>query len=537
MIVIVLAQIQMAFNVNAIPVSVGVISEEFNTSATTVGTALVVYSLVVAAFVLLGAKLGKIAGVRLVFQVTVLAHGLSMALMALSQSADAMINAQAIAGLAAAALVPTLVVLIATNYHGKQQAQALGILAGSVPIAGALAFFFAGYLATVWSWRYSFGILAFLSVLVFLLSFKLAPVPRQQGVKIDFIGAVLAALAIILISLGFNNLNTWGVIFAKPEAPIAILGLSPAPFMILAGIVVGQAFLAWSTKREADGDAPLLSLKVLDSRTEHSALIALLIIGATGSAVNFLIPLYIQIVQERTSLFTAVAIVPYTLSIAAAAMLIVRLYDRFTPRRIGVAAFILVAAGLTLLAFTIRNEWGTPTVIMGLILVGLGEGALVTLLFNVLVTASPKELAGDVGALRGVVNNLGTAVGTAVAGAMAFTLLTLLVGSSLATANLPAALKVNFNPYDVDFITNTQLQGYLDDFGATPEQVDEAVGINTLARLRALQASFLILAGISTLAIFPASGLPNYTPGEIPAVTDEEPARRRGKKSKTAEPA
>lgn len=530
LVIIVLAQIQMAFNVNAIPVSVGPISETFNVPATTVGTALVVYSLCVAAFVLVGSKLGKIAGVRLVFQITVLAHGVAMGMMALSNSAEMMINAQIVAGLAAAALVPTLVVLIATNYHGKQQAQALGILAGSVPIAGALAFFVAGWLATALSWRYSFGMLTILSVLVFILSFRLTALPRQEGVKIDFIGAVLAAVGIILISLGFNNLNTWGVVFAKPAAPVAILGLSPAPLMVVAGILMLQAFLAWSGKRRDAGRAPLLSLEVLDSRTEHAALITLLVIGATGSAVNFLIPLYIQIVQERSSLFTAVAIVPYTLSIAIAAMLIVRVFDRLTPRWIGVLAFALVSVGLTLLAFTIRNEWGTPTVIFGLILVGLGEGALITLLFNVLVSSSPKELSGDVGALRGVVNNLGTAVGTAVAGAMAFSLLMLLVGNSLATSNLPPELKVNFNPYEADFITNTQLQGYLDDFGTSQAAVDEAIAINTLARLRALQVSFLILAGLSALAIYPAAGLPNYAPGEVPDPAEKKPSRRGKKK-------
>jgi hypothetical protein len=73
--IIVLAQMQMAFNVNAIPVSVGPIVEDLNTAATNVGTALVIYSLFVAAFVMVGAKLGKIFGARLVFQIAVLAHG------------------------------------------------------------------------------------------------------------------------------------------------------------------------------------------------------------------------------------------------------------------------------------------------------------------------------------------------------------------------------------------------------------------------------------------------------------------------------
>ena len=77
------------------------------------------------------------------------------------------------------------------------------------------------------------------------------------------------------------------------------------------------------------------------------------------------------------------------------------------------------------------DDWGTPAVIFGLIMVGLGEGALLTLLFNVLVSASPKELAGDVGALRGVANNLSTALGTAFAGVVAVGLLGLFIITGL----------------------------------------------------------------------------------------------------------
>src|SRR5687768_1493461 len=48
--------------------------------------------------------------------------------------------------------------LIAANYKGRQLALALGVLAGDGPIAGALAFFIAGFLGATLGWRYSFGI-------------------------------------------------------------------------------------------------------------------------------------------------------------------------------------------------------------------------------------------------------------------------------------------------------------------------------------------------------------------------------------------
>jgi MFS family permease len=233
LVIIVLAQLQMGFNINALPVSIGPISEDLNAPATAIGTALVVYSLFVAAFVMLGAKLGKLFGERLVFQAAVAVHGVSMALMAISTDASTMNTAQGIAGLAAAALVPTLVVLIAANYHDQQQSQALGILASIPAIASGVAFVIAGLIATAFSWRYSFGLIAFLSIVVFILSFRLKPIPRQPGVKIDFIGVVFSASAIALILFAFNNINNWGLLLATPAAPFSVLGVSPAPILIV----------------------------------------------------------------------------------------------------------------------------------------------------------------------------------------------------------------------------------------------------------------------------------------------------------------
>ena len=70
LVIIVLAQLQMGININALPVSLGPIIEDINAPATSVATALVLYSLFVAAFVMLGAKIGKMFGERLVFQIS-----------------------------------------------------------------------------------------------------------------------------------------------------------------------------------------------------------------------------------------------------------------------------------------------------------------------------------------------------------------------------------------------------------------------------------------------------------------------------------
>jgi MFS family permease len=275
---------------------------------------------------------------------------------------------------------------------------------------------------------------------------------------------------------------------------------------------------------------PLLALEVLGSPEERANIVALLVIGALGPAVNFLIPLYIQIVQGQSSLETAVTVIPYTLAIAASAALIVRLFGRLSPRQIATIGFTTVAIGLILLSFTISNEWRTPVIIFSLIVVGLGEGSLLTLLFNVMVSAAPKELAGDVGALRGVANNLSTALGTAFAGVVAVGLLSTIVFSALAQSNIPASLKVQIDLDNVNFITNEQLDEVLSQTDATPAEIAEAVRINEESRLRALKASFLILAGIALLALVPSRSLPHYAPGEV--LPDDAPTAKRGRKKR-----
>jgi predicted MFS family arabinose efflux permease len=517
MIAIAFGQAIMSFNVASLPVAMGGMVQSFGVAPTVVATGIVAYSMIVAGFVMLGAKLVQRFGALQVFRIAVVMFGAGQVLMTVSPSAAAMITAQALCGAAGAVIVPSLVALIAENYRGEQQATALGALGSARAGAGVLAFLIGGMLGSTIGWRPVFGILIAVCALVLLLSFRLKPDRGRPEVKIDLVGVVLAAAAIILISFGFNNLNGWGLALARPTAPFTVAGLSPAPIMIVVGIVLGQAFFLWTRRREATGRTPLLPLSVLESPEERAAVYAMFAVVALEAALNFSVPLYIQIVQGRSPLATAVAMLPFNLTVFFAAMLIVRLYDRLTPRRIGQFGFALCAVALIWLSFVVRNDWSSIPVMLGLIAFGIGQGSLVTLLFNVLVTSSPKELAGDVGSLRGTANNLAAAVGTAVAGALLVGLLSAAVMTRLAdNPTLPIEIQSEVNLDNVTFVSNEQLRAVIANTSATPEQKAEALRINTEARLMALKIGLLIMAGLALLTILPASRLPNYRPGEIP---------------------
>jgi len=517
MIAIALSQMIMSFNVASLPVALGGMVNSFGVPPTTVATGIVAYSMLVAGFVMLGAKLLQRFGALRVFRAAVVVFCASQVLMTFSPNAALMITAQGLCGASASVIVPSLVALIAENYRGQQQATAIGALGSARAAAGVLAFVVGGILGTYIGWRPAFGILIVVSAIVFLLSFRLKSDRGRPDVQIDMIGVVLAAAAIILISFGFNNLNRWGLGVAGPNAPFNLLGLSPAPIMIVLGIVLGQSFLVWTRRREEAGKTPLLALVVVNSPQERAAVYAMFSVVALEAMLNFTVPLYIQIVQGRTPLATTVAMLPFNLTVFFAAMLIVRFYDKLTPQQIGRYGFGLCTVGLVWLAFVVHNDWSEVPVLFGLVLFGIGQGSLVTLVFNVLVTASPKELAGDVGSLRGTTQNLASAVGTAVAGALlvgllSATVLRAVAGSPVLTPELQSQVDLD----SINFVSNDRLQTVLAGTTATPEQKAEALRVNTDSRLHALKIGLLIMAGLALITIIPAGRLPNYLPGEVP---------------------
>lgn len=510
LVVVVLSQIQASFAVNALTVSMAGITADLDTPATSVGTAITAGTFGMAAFILLGAKLGARFGTRRVFQIAVVIHGAAMAAVALSVSPAMLFIAQAASGAVIALIAPALTVFIASNYQGKQQAQAIGLLAAAIPAAGVLALLIAGTFASTIGWRWSFWLIVALAAVNLLLSFRFKPIAPQRDLTIDWVGALMAAVAIILLSFGFSGLEPWGPVLATRGAPFDILGLSPAPVLVVLGLVAGQVFFVWIRRRHAEGKPRIFDLRVLATGAERAVTICMGTMLFVGTAANFLIPLYIQVVQGRTSFETSIAVIPYTLSIFVASTFVASLYQRFTPRELARVGFVVVAAGLIVLAFAVHNEWEQLVVVIGLVVLGLGQGAIVALVFNTLLSAAPKKLAGDVGAWRGLVHNLSGSVGIAVASVLAVGVLSGLVSAAVAEhPEIPASLVSQVNLDNTNFITNDHLSDVLaQQTDATDAQVAAAVAVNTDARLTALKISLLSLAAVSLLAIVPAGRMP-----------------------------
>lgn len=527
--VVAMTQLLLAFNISALKISIDSIVASYGTTANAVKAAIIIYSLVVAACIMVGARLGAVLGARRVLRTTIAIFALAMLAMVLSTDVVTMIIAQAAAGAAAAVLGPTAIVLIAEHYSADQRATVLGWLSGVRSLSLICAFLIAGALATWSDWRITYVLLLILAAVAYKLSEKVGERSTSsiaQPLVIDTVGFALVVCAVALIGLGFGHLTDWGVLRATPQAPLSVLRLSPALVLIACGILLVKAFLIWARKRRAAGRPPLISPELIGSPRERTALLSIFTIGAVSSGVTFLIPLYIEIVQGRNSLYTALALMPFTAASFVAAVLVARVPGHIALSRVARLAFLLVGAGLTLLAAVIRNDWSNFMVIASLALAGAGEGALVTMLFKLLASTTPSEAAADVDPLCSAMSHLAVGVGTALAGALVVGLLSSSVHRDVnLDPTFAATLRANVNLDRVYFVSNDQLRQVLERSNIAAEYVDEAVRINTQARLRALKTSFFALAVLALLAAIPCARMHDQE------TTGRRPYRARRRKT------
>ena len=511
MVIVAMAGAVVVFNITSLQFALERIAHDFGAAASSVEMGIVVYSLVVAALILPAAKLAPSWGARRMFRGATVLFAAGMTLMALSPGSVAMLLAQMVAGVATAAMMPTLVLLIVDHYGGEIQRTALNWLARAQALAIVPAFLMAGALTTWLSWRVCFGVLAVWTVTICKLSGKMHSSGPTCAANLDRVGLSLEVLAIFLIGWGCSKLTQRSASLLSFKTTSNLVNVSQVATLIVVGAILFGAFFRWSRRYGAAGGTPLIALGMFGRSSERSVLLSIFSVGVLSAAITFVIPLYIENVQGRTPFYTAVAFMPFAGASFAGGAFVVQLRGRVHPRRIARYGFLVVAISAALLGETMRGRWTDLPVIIGLLLVGLGKGALATLLFKFLLARASTDRNADVTPLCNSMDYFAGAVGTVLASVLVIGTLGASIQSQLReNPAIPVELREQINLDNVSFISNDRLRTALSRTNATPLQTEEAIRINTQGRLHALRLCLFALAALAAVAFFAAAALPDW---------------------------
>jgi MFS family permease len=525
-----LGQFLMMLDTSVMNVSMATVAKDIGTSITGIQTAITLYTLVMAAFMVTGGKLGQILGPMRAFVIGSVVYGCGSGLTSVSPNLSVLlIGWSLLEGLGACLILPAIVALVALNFDRSERPRAYGLIASAAAIAVAAGPIIGGFFTTYLSWRYVFaGEVLIVIAILFLRRRMPAEAPREEEhPPLDWVGTVLSALGLGLAIFGVLKSGTWGFVKPKPDAPVWI-GLSPTIWLLLAGGLVLRGFLAWEERRVARGEEPLVDPAILRVRQLRDGLMSFFFQYFVQGGLFFAVPLFLSVALGLSAIETGVRLLPLSIALLIAAAGIPKLFPHASPRRVCRLGFLALFVALVILVASLDAGAGPEILTWPMLIAGLGVGALASQLGSVTVSSVPDEQSEAIGGLQNTLTNLGISLSTALTGAIVIAALTSSFVSGVQTnPDVPSRVKSQVSTNlasGVPFISDDELKTALDQANVSPKAADAIVKENEEARIAGLRSAIAVLALVALLALFTAGRLPDVQPAEASGTSPPESA-------------
>jgi MFS family permease len=535
------AQFVMVLDSSVMNVSISQIVDDLDTTIQGVQLAITAYTLVMAAFMLVGAKLGDIYGRDRIFAIGLAVYGLGSFTTAISPNLGVLLFGWSLVeGLGAVMVIPAIAALIVSNYEGKDRAFAFGMIGGVAGAAIAVGPLIGGWVTTEFSWRYVFvgEVVVVIGILLVRRMMKPAPVADTRP-KLDYVGAALSAGGLGLIVFSILQTSKWG--WVKPLGALTIngheitpFGFSVVPFLILAGFGILGAFSWWEERRQGRGEDLLLDRRLLGIVPVRAGLSTLAMQQLVLMGTFFVLPVYLQVVLGFDAFETGKRLFPLSVALLIAALAGPKLAARLAPKRVCQAGLLALTIAAFVLVGTIDVELNETTFAICLAIFGIGAGLLLSQLGNVIMSSVEPSQSNEAGGLQGTAQNLGASLGTALIGAVLISGLTsgftTRVESNPAVTPAVQTALAERVAQGIPVVPVDDVEQALVDEGVPQEEATAVADDYGDAQLEALKKSLLAVALLAAASMWFTRRLPGRVSDEVAegSVVIGPPAARGG---------
>jgi len=517
-------QFLMTLDSSVMNVSIATVAKDVGTTVSGIQGAITAYTLVMACLMITGAKIGALIGRKRAFAIGCVIYGCGSLTTALAPNLPVLLLGWSfLEGVGAALILPAIVALVASNFPPERRPAAYGLVAAAGAVAVAVGPLIGGFATTYFSWRWVFAGEVVLVLVILVLARRIADSPATKRPRLDLFGAALSALGLGLFVFGILKSGEWGWIQPRSAGP-SWAGLSPTIWLLLGGLFVVWVFFRWEDRVAAHGGEPLIRRELFRNRQLNGGLTMFLFQYLVQAGVFFVVPLYLSVALGLSAIDTGVRILPLSITLLAAAIGVPRLFPTVSPRLVVRSGLLALFVGTVVLLAALDVNSGPEVVLVPLLLIGLGIGALASQLGAVTVSAVPDEQSSEVGGVQNTMTNLGASIGTALAGAILIsTLTTSFVANIQKSDAIPPSVKSQAQVElagGVPFISDADLNAALDKANVPPEQSEAALAAYKDARIAGLESALAVLALAAVIALFLAQKIPTRQPGAEQAASD-----------------
>jgi MFS family permease len=514
-------QFLMTLDSSVMNVSIATVAKDVGTTVTGIQGAITAYTLVMAALMITGGKIGGIIGRKRAFAIGCVIYGCGSLTTSLAPSLPVLlIGWSFLEGVGAALILPAIVALVAGNFPAERRPAAYGLVAAAGAIAVAVGPLIGGFCTTYFSWRWVFAGEVLIVLAILVLARRIADAPVEERPRLDVVGAVLSAFGLGLLVFGVLRAGEWGWIQPKAGGQ-SWAGLSPTVWLVLAGLFVIWVFSRWEAWRYDRGKEPLVRPGMLRNQRLSGGLVMFFFQYLMQAGLFFVVPLYLSVCLGLSALATGARLLPLSVTLLAAAIGVPRLFPAASPRLVVRSGLVALLAGTVVLLGALDKDSGPEIVFFPMLLIGLGIGALASQLGAVTVSAVPDEESPEVGGVQNTMTNLGASMGTALAGSILIATLTSAFLTNVEQSSaIPSRVKSQANVElagGVPFISDADLESALEDAHVSSTTTDAALDAYRDARIAGLRSALAILALLAIVGLFFARRIPTRQPGSTPA--------------------
>ncbi|HEV8395011.1 MAG TPA: MFS transporter [Vicinamibacterales bacterium] len=361
-----------------------------------------VYGFVLAGSLITMGTLGDRIGRRRLLLIGAAVFGAASIMTAFASSAEWLIAARAILGLAAATLAPSTLSLIRNMFEdASERSTAIAIWVASFSAGAAVGPVVGGALLEYFWWGAVFLVPVPVMALLLVTGPRLLPEFKNPAAgRLDVLSAAQSMAAVLLVIYGLKQL-------AQGD------GASGAILAIVLGLAVGAVFL----RRQRTLDIPLIDLRLFDSGVFSTALAINTLDFFIGFGSLLFIGQYLQSVLALSPLAAGLWMVPWALASVAASLATPLFTGRARPAIVMASGLILAAIGFAILAWT-GGPFELSKVVAGSVVMSFGLTPLTTLMTDVIMSTAPTERAGLASAISETSSEFGGALGIAVLGSI-----------------------------------------------------------------------------------------------------------------------
>jgi MFS family permease len=422
-----LAQFVASYAASNMNVAISSIARDLGTSVTGIQTTITLFTLTMAALMIPGSKLTDIWGRRFCFLLGLIVYGAGALLAAFAQGLPLlMIGYSLLEGVGSALLIPPIYILITMLFDDTTtRARYFGVVSGAAGIGAAAGPLIGGLVTSYISWRASFILQVLIVALIIWLARGIAdpPLPAQRP-AFDWLGAVLSALGLFFLVFGVLQSGAYGWGRATEDYAIggAVIiqqgGVSPVWVYVGIGVVVLALFVVYARARENNGRAPLVSVRLFANLTSNLGLLTQNLQWLVLQGAFFVISVFLQQVRGFSAIETGLVLVPATIGLLLSSAAAPRMDRRHSQRRLIRFGFFVTTFGLGLLLALGGTNPSVWSYLPGLFLMGVGVGIMLTASVNLVQSAWPESIQGDISGVSRSVSNLGSSLGVAIAGSL-----------------------------------------------------------------------------------------------------------------------